>query len=139
MRAIRTRDFLYIRNFKPERYPAGWEGRAGSGRPVTAGPNAHIKLAFWPFKDIDVPSPTKQYMMDHRGEPEVRPLFKLAFEKRPAEELYDLRKDPNQLINVADNPSLAKVKAELSSKLMTELRATADPRVLGAGDKFDEY
>jgi uncharacterized sulfatase len=139
MRAIRTRDFLYVRNFKPERYPAGLEGRAGSGGPIAAGVDARIKLAFWPFKDIDVPSPTKQYMMDHRDDPEVKPLFKLAFERRPAEELYDLRKDPNQLKNVAADPAYGKVKSALASKLLAELRATADPRVLGGGDKFDAY
>lgn len=88
--------------------------------------------------DIDS-SPTKQYMMDHRDDPEVRPLFKLAFERRPAEELYDLHKDPNQLKNVAADPAYAKTKSDLSRRLMSELRATADPRVLGGGDKFDEY
>jgi uncharacterized protein YciU (UPF0263 family) len=78
-------------------------------------------------------------MMDHRDDPEVKPLFKLAFERRPAEELYDLRQDPNQLKNVAADPTYAKVKSALASKLMDELRATADPRVFGGGDKFDAY
>ncbi len=138
MRAIRTPDFLYIRNFKPERYPAGLEGRAGSDSDVAIDVKVHRKLPFWPFMDIDR-SPTKQYMMDHRDDSDVRPLFELAFRRRPAEELYDLRKDPDQLHNVAANPDYEDVKTKLSAQLMDELRATGDPRVLGGGDKFDEY
>ena len=43
-------------------------------------------------------------MMQHRNEPKDKELFELAFGKRPAEELYDLKKDPGQLNNVADKP-----------------------------------
>lgn len=116
-RAIRTDDFLFIRNFKPERWPAGT-------------PEV--------YKDIDG-SPTKTYMMEHRDDPDVKPLFDLAFGKRPGEELFDLRQYPDQLINVADNPEYAAAKKELSKQLMADLRETKDPRVLGDGDKFDNY
>jgi hypothetical protein len=77
--------------------------------------------------------------MEHRDEPEVKELFRLGFEKRPAEELYDLRKNPGQLNNVAEDPQYAKVKHELASALLAELSATKDPRVLGTGDAFDKY
>ncbi|MBI1338088.1 MAG: sulfatase-like hydrolase/transferase [Phycisphaera sp.] len=117
MRAYRTADFLYIRNFKPDRWPAG-------------DPPA--------FMDIDG-GPTKKYMIDHRDDPAVKPLYELAFGKRPAEELYDLRKDPNQLKNVAADPAYAQMLTKLSEALNTELKATKDPRVIGGGDKFDEY
>ncbi len=69
----------------------------------------------------------------------MKRLFDLAVTKRPGEELYDLRKDPNQLNNVADKPSYAKVKGELAARLMAELKATNDPRVMGNGDVFDTY
>lgn len=117
MRAMRTHDYLYIRNFKPDRWPAGDpEG----------------------YGDIDG-SPSKTYMMEHRDEPGVKGLFELAFAKRPAEELYDLRKDPDQLNNVADRSEYAKSKEKLAGALMAELKATKDPRGLGKGDIFDEY
>ncbi|MBL7141287.1 MAG: hypothetical protein ISS74_10300, partial [Planctomycetes bacterium] len=32
-----------------------------------------------------------------------------------------------------------KVKSDLAARLVDELRATADPRVLGQGDAFDDY
>ena len=40
-----------------------------------------------------------------------------AYQHRPAEELYDLRKDPYELVNVASDPALAEVKAALRKKL----------------------
>ncbi len=88
--------------------------------------------------DID-DSPTKSYMMEHRQEPEVKRLFELAFEKRPAEELYDLRKDPDQLKNLAEDSEYADAKKELAARLLAELKATQDPRVLGQGEVFDGY
>ncbi|MBN2137915.1 MAG: sulfatase-like hydrolase/transferase [Sedimentisphaerales bacterium] len=117
MRAIRTHDYLYIRNFKPDRWPAGDpEG----------------------YGDIDG-SPTKTYMMQNRNQPKVKKLFELAFAKRPAEELYDLREDPHQLNNVADQAEYLDVKMKLAATLTEKLKATKDPRVLGNGDIFDKY
>ena len=124
MRGLRTDEYLYIRNFKPDRWPAGPEKVAvGTG------------YEFW---DIDR-SPSKQYMMDHRDEPAVKKLFELGFGKRPAEELYDLKKDPEELNNVADQPQYAAIKQKLSARLTTYLTETKDPRVLDGGDAFDRY
>jgi hypothetical protein len=78
-------------------------------------------------------------MLKYRDDPKVKKLVELAFGKRPAEELYDLRKDPDQLNNVAGQPKYAKEKNKLVAALMTELKATKDPRVLGKGDIFDTY
>lgn len=127
MRALRTHDFLYIRNFRPERWPAGtpnWERAQMPGA--------------W-YGDCDN-GPTKSYMIDHRDDDELhRKLFQLAFGKRPREELYDLRKDPHQLVNVAADPASGEIKKELSARLVTELRESKDPRALGEGDRFDKY
>jgi len=90
------------------------------------------------YGDID-DSPTKTYLIEHRDDPAVKRLFDLAVAKRPAEELYDLRQDPNQLNNVAANSSYAKVKQELAARLTAELKATRDPRLVGNGDVFDTY
>jgi len=126
-RAIRTYEYLYIRNFKPDRWPAG--DPEGGGEPYHPG---------WAYGDID-DSPSKRYLLEHRDDPGVRPLFEAAVAKRPAEELFDLRRDPYQLRNVAADPAYAKVKEELAGRLMAELTATGDPRALGTGDVFDRY
>ncbi len=117
MRAIRTHEYLYIHNFKSDRWPAS---------------NPEV------YRDIDN-SPTKTYMMEHRNGPAVKRLFELAFGKRPTEELYDLKKDPNQLENVAGRPEYAEVRDKLRTELMTKLKASGDPRALGNGDVFDAY
>jgi N-sulfoglucosamine sulfohydrolase len=135
MRAIRTHDFLYIRNFKPDRWPAGApKGYAQPTDIVVYRPRG----TFYGYADVDA-SPTKSFMLKYRDDAKVARLFELAFGKRPAEELYDLRKDPAQLNNVAGKPEYAKVKDKLAAALMEELKATKDPRVLGEGDVFDEY
>ena len=126
MRAIRTDDYLYIRNFEPDRWPAGtpdWQ-------------NAYLDKAW--LGDCDN-GPTKTYMWKHRDEKGVQHLYDLAFAKRPAEELYDLKKDPDQLNNVADKPKYAEAKKRLFRRLMSQLKDLKDPRALGQGEKFDNY
>jgi arylsulfatase A-like enzyme len=135
MRAIRTHDFLYIRNFKPNRWPSGHaKGFAQPTKIIISKPRG----TFYGYADVDA-APTKSYMLKYQNEPQVARLFELAFGKRPAEELYDLRKDPDQLNNVAGKPEYAMTKSKLAADLLTELKATKDPRVLGRGDVFDKY
>lgn len=127
MRSIRTSDYLYIRNLRPDRWPAGtphWETATIDGA--------------W-LGDCDN-GPTKSYMVEYQDrDPDHRRLYDLSFAKRPAEELYDLAKDPDQLTNVAADPLYASVKAQLWSRLEKELRATNDPRVTGDGDHLEAY
>jgi arylsulfatase A-like enzyme len=127
VRAIRDHDFLYIRNFRPDRWPAG-----------TPHPEKAFRPGYW-LADCDN-GLTKTYMAENRDRDEQhRRLYELAFGKRPAEELYDCRKDPEQLVNLADDPAFADIKQKLSSLLMEQLEKTGDPRATGGGDEFDEY
>lgn len=126
-RAIRTHNFLYIRNYQPERWPAG--------DPVDGGAPYYPN---WSYGDIDE-SPTKTYLLEQQDEPHVKRQFELACAKRPGEELYDLRKDPDQLNNMAGAPDYAAVQKELASTLQSELAATGDPRALGGSEVFDRY
>ena len=127
MRAIRTHDYLYIKNFRPDRWPAGTPNYERAFVPGT-----------W-LGDVDN-GPTKFYMVDHRDQDDLhRRLYDLAFAKRPAGELYDLGTDPDQLQNVADDPDYLSIREQLSEQLLRELRLTLDPRVLGGGDQIDAY
>ena len=127
MRAIRTRDYLYVRNFEPDRWPAGTPDYE----------NAYIEGSW--YGDVDS-GPTKTYMIENRDrDPDHRKLFEIAFGKRPAEELYDLRNDPGQLDNVATDPAFADAKDELSGALEKALVASRDPRLAGEGAHFDNY
>ncbi len=124
-RAVRTHRFLFIRNYRPDRWPAGTPRHTRAAIPGA-----------W-LADCDN-GPTKTYMVHHRNRDAAhRRLYRLAFAKRPAEELYDLRSDPHQLHNVADEAAYAADKKRLAERLQTELRATGDPRAAGRGDVFD--
>lgn len=112
-RAIRTADFLYIRNFEPDRWPMGSPPR---------------------YRDHDG-GPTKKWIEDNLDDSDV--IYRLAFSKRPAEELYDLDADPHQMRNVAEDGDYAPVKDRLREQLMTILREENDPRVLDGECRFE--
>ena len=52
----------------------------------------------------------------HRDEPEWKRIYDFAFGKRPGEELYDLRKDPSEIHNVAADPAYAAEKEKLAAR-----------------------
>ena len=53
----------------------------------------------------------------------------------PEEELYDLRRDPDQQNNIANEDDYAAKRSELSARLMSVLDETADPRLTDAIDQ----
>ena len=139
-RAIRTKDFLYIRNFKPDRWPMGTG--SGYGRPSGPFPdfNTLANNTFVEFGDLDA-SPTKAWLMEsyrNGKSSHLQQEFQFAFGRRPAEELYDLKTDPHQIQNVVDNPTYQKAKKELAARLMKILKETGDPRVTGDGSTYDK-
>lgn len=135
-RAIHTKDFVYIRNFKPERFAMG-DG-PGFNQPDGPMPD-YVTLrenTFAAFPDMDA-SPTKGWIATHRDDEGMAPFIQYAFGARPAEELYDIREDPDQLNNLARDAKYQRVKQELSKKLMGILEQTGDPRVTGDGMTFE--
>ncbi|HAD61755.1 MAG TPA: sulfatase [Planctomycetaceae bacterium] len=135
-RAIRTKNFLYIRNFKPDRWPMGTG--PGYGAEGTMPDFKSLENnTFVAFGDLDA-SPTKAWVaLNCEEDPKLRKYFDFAFGLRPEEELYDLRNDLHQMYNVADEDRYKDVKAELSERLMSVLKSTGDPRVTGDGSTFD--
>lgn len=114
-RAIRTKDYLYIKNYEASRWPAGDPPLYGDVDPYM----------------LNYPGPAKFYILKHKDEPAVKPMYDLAFAKRPTEELFDVANDPDQLHNVANDPKFAKIKKELADKMLAYLKKTNDPRETG--------
>jgi arylsulfatase A-like enzyme len=115
VRAIRTPDYLYIRNYEPDRWPAG--------NPETG------------YRNVD-DSPTKQLILSSFDR-----YFQLSFGKRPAEELYRVggNQDFECLNNLASDPVYEPIRKQLATELEAMLRKEGDPRALGNGKIFDTY
>ncbi|MHB8520604.1 MAG: sulfatase-like hydrolase/transferase [Limisphaerales bacterium] len=122
-RAVRTREFLYLRNFRPERWPAG---------------DPQKWKAVGRFGDCD-DGPTKNFILDHREEPGMSKFFKWCFDRRPAEELYELTADPYQLDNLAGQPAYAAAQQKLRAALDNWMKDTGDPRATSDDDRWDKY
>ena len=121
MRTLLTKDFHFIRNYHPNRWPAG-DPPAGKA----PGSAEFAKNTFAGYPDVDA-GLAKAWLLGHPDDAN----FQRAFGKRPARELYDLRKDPYELHNVIDDPAYAATAKELDARLAAELLSTKDPRVIG--------
>jgi arylsulfatase A-like enzyme len=130
MRSLRTPQFAYVRNFAPDRWPMGSPGTAAAEGTLESN-------TFATFADMDA-SPTKSWLVRHQTDAEGKWFYDLAFGKRPAEELYDLRKDPDQVHNVAADPAYAAQKKELADRLTKLLTDAGDPRVTRDGQTFEK-
>jgi len=117
VRCIRTPQYLYVRNFEPDRWP--------SGNPETG------------FTNCDS-SPTKTRIIELHEQGENF-YYNEAFGKRPLEQLFDINKDPYCMTNLAPDSEFAEIKNSLWVELDAMLKKTEDPRIFGNGDIFDQY
>lgn len=129
-RAMRTPDYLYIRNFKPNRWPAG--------APQKYRPDGSLEPMHQAYHDIDS-SPTLTQLLAQRDDAEIGKYLDLAVGKRPEEELFDMAADPGCLENLAESPEYAELLAELRTELDAYLEKTGDPRATGNGRIWDDY
>ena len=95
IRGLIRGDFLYLRNYETNRWPAG--------NPETG------------FMNVDG-SPTKTEVLKARRNPKTAYLWELSFGKRDAEELYNIKKDPNCINNLTDNKEYRKIKLQMERK-----------------------
>jgi arylsulfatase A-like enzyme len=123
MRAVRNNQFLYIKNLRPDRYPAGDESIPGT-------PSI--------YGDVDG-GPSKALLIDNKDQPSIKYYFNLSFGKRPSEELYDVVKDPFQLHNLAGNKLYGTALKTMRTKLEDWMQKENDPRINGGGDEIDRY
>jgi N-sulfoglucosamine sulfohydrolase len=118
IRGIVQDTYLYVKNYQPTRWPAG--------NPETG------------YLNTDGGA-TKSLILNQRRRGEPGPYWQLNFGKRSAEELYDLRRDPDCITNLATDPQYTELLSRLRTRMEAELTAQEDPRMLGNGDIFDQY
>ena len=119
IRAIRTADYLYIRNLKPDRWPLGDPP--------------------WYLCHTKMDNPVKDRIIGlgpHRAAPS---FYDMTYAKRPEQELYDVRSDPDNARNLASDPRYTNILEELDRALVDLLTEQGDPRMRGKGDVFESY
>jgi N-sulfoglucosamine sulfohydrolase len=117
IRGIISDEYIYLKNFNPERWP--------TGRPETG------------YLDCDG-GPTKTLVLDAHNTNEHQ-LWARSFGKRSQEEFYDLNEDPDCMDNVAGKLDYKTNKELWSNTLTEQLEIQKDPRMTGNGDVFDKY
>ncbi len=123
-RAMRTPNYLYIWNIQPDRWPAGDpqkyedDGKLG---PMHGG-----------YHDID--DFDESVLNLRQNDPAIRKYFHLAVDKRPEVEVYDIKKDPYCLTNLAEDASFKVTREKLGDQLMAYLKQTNDPRLSPEGE-----
>jgi len=103
IRAARTADWKYIRNYHPE-------------RPYTQ-PNHYKDTSYPPLQVL------KQWKAEGKLNEAQEPFMA---DTRPPEELYDLNADPYELTNLADDPAHAAKLGEMQAALDAWIEETGD-------------
>jgi len=118
IRGIIKGGFLYVQNFKTDRWP--------SGNPETG------------YLNCDGGA-TKSVIINMRRSGMTEEFWNLNFGKRTDEELYNIINDPDCVNNLSGDSGLNPLKQKLREQLEKELMEQEDPRILGNGDIFDKY
>ncbi|WPR71379.1 sulfatase [Flavobacterium sp. NG2] len=118
VRGIIQDGFLYLHNFKPDRWPVG---------------NPELG-----YLNCDS-SPTKTEVLNSRRKEGIMKYWELNFGKRGDYELYDIKKDPFCVNNLASDEKYSKLMASMNKAMTKQLIKEKDPRILGNGDIFDKY
>jgi arylsulfatase A-like enzyme len=117
-RVWRDKDYLFMMNFKPDRWPNSALPELATG-------------------DTDQ-GPTVDFYRSVSADPSFQEYVQLSYGKRPRLELYHIKKDPDCLVNLALDPAFAGLREEYEKKLLEQLRELGDRRVTGDGSAFDQ-
>ncbi len=118
VRGIVKNGVFLVENFESARWPGG--------NPETG------------YMDCDAGA-TKSFVLESHRQNQADPFWAFCFGRRPGLELYDLKKDPDFVSNIASQPSAAAQLQGLKDQLYRELKQQGDPRMEGRGDIFDQY
>jgi N-sulfoglucosamine sulfohydrolase len=109
VRAVRTKEYSYVRNFSPHR---------SYGQHYSYAFNVQHNSQSW----LD------EFTAGRCNDAQV-----FYWLPKPAEELYDIRKDPYQIHNLANDPALVVVKEKLRTMLLSDMRTSCDTGLIPEG------
>ena len=105
IRSCGTKRYRYIRNLHPDTlFTNAVTRKEGDG-----------KASFW----------TSWERKARAGDAHARAMV-TKYQRRPAEELYDVQQDPHCLVNLIGDPTLATTKKELSTQLDSWMKSQGD-------------
>lgn len=118
IRGIHKDNLLLLRNYESDRWP--------TSNPETG------------YLNVDK-SPTKSLLINLRRSGVDKKYWQYSFGKRPALELYDTKKDPFCINNLATNVNYKKQLTELENFMVQKLTAQGDLRMQGYGHLYEQF
>lgn len=118
VRGIYTDNWLYLHNYATDRWPAC--------NPETG------------YLNCDGGA-TKTFLLNLRRRGLDKRYWTINFGKRPANELYDLRRDPDCLNNLATNATHQTRMTRMRSQMEKSLTAQGDWRMQNEGERYEQY
>ena len=117
IRGIIQGDYLFLRNFEPDRWP--------SGNPETG------------YLNTDGGA-TKTLILEGRSQPDSLHWWKTNFGKRVPEEFYNIAEDPDCIRNLATRGN-QELKREMAAKMYRDLALQGDRRMFGRGYEYEDF
>jgi len=117
IRGIVQGDYLFLRNFETSRWP--------SGNPETG------------YLNTDGGA-TKTLILEGRNDPDTIRWWKTNFGKRVSEEFYNLKTDPDCIVNLAERGDQS-LKRDMAAKMYALLTRQGDLRMFGKGHRYEDY
>ena len=90
------------------------------------------------YFDID-DSMIKRELVAKRDDPYVGRFFRLAVDKRPEWQFFNVAEDPDCLVDLVADPAHAQIFAAYRQELTQALEETGDPRATGNGQVWEDY
>ncbi len=124
---MQGRAFLGRYATEPKRYLFGYRGRMDERydmvRSVTDGRYVYIRnymphKIYGQYLDYMFQTPTTRQWREMYDQGKLKPPQTYFWETKPAEELYDLKSDPDEVRNLANDPKFARKQLELRQALI---------------------
>lgn len=118
IRGLHKNGLLYLKNYEPSRWPVC--------NPETG------------YLNCDGGA-IKTMLLNNRRNGIDKTYWQMSFGKRPAEELFNLKNDPDCVINLAQLPKYQSIKKVMEKEMETKLLAQGDLRMQGYGHLYEKY
>lgn len=118
IRGLHKSGMLYLINYEPDRWPAC--------NPETG------------YLNTDGGA-TKTFILNQRRSGVEKKFWRLCFGHRFAVELYDIKKDPDCIMNLAGEQKYKLIEESMKIELLSKLKSEGDYRMFGYGHIYENF